>query len=33
MPNTEAVRFAVGRLLDTGVRTIAVIGASPGMHG
>lgn len=33
MPNTEAVRFAVGRLLDTGVRTIAVIGASPDMHG
>lgn len=33
MPNTEAVRFAVGRLLDTGVRAIAVIGASPGMHG
>lgn len=33
MPNTEAVRFAVGRLLDTGVRTIAVIGALPGMHG
>lgn len=32
MPNTEAVRFAVGRLLDTGVRTIAVIGASPDMH-